>query len=147
MISSTVPSAKYSCSGSPPRFWNGSTAIDGLSGRVGVGTEVDADTQHDAAGIWQFAVRYGHIALQVDCTLHGVNRATELDEHAVPSDLEDAAVVASNDRFQHLLPPGPQYGHCTGLILLHQPAVSDHIGRENGGEPALDAFFGHVLPL
>jgi hypothetical protein len=32
MISSTMPSAKYSCSGSPDRFWNGSTAIDGLSG-------------------------------------------------------------------------------------------------------------------
>jgi hypothetical protein len=33
MISSTMPSAKYSCSGSPLMFWNGSTAIDGLSGR------------------------------------------------------------------------------------------------------------------
>ena len=33
MISSTMPSAKYSCSGSPLIFWNGSTAIDGLSGR------------------------------------------------------------------------------------------------------------------
>ena len=32
MISSTIPSAKYSCSGSPLMFWNGSTAIDGLSG-------------------------------------------------------------------------------------------------------------------
>ena len=31
MISSTMPSAKYSCSGSPLMFWNGSTAIDGLS--------------------------------------------------------------------------------------------------------------------
>jgi hypothetical protein len=33
MISSTMPSTKYSCSGSPDMFWNGSTAIDGLSGR------------------------------------------------------------------------------------------------------------------
>ena len=33
MISSTIPSAKYSCSGSPLIFSNGSTAIDGLSGR------------------------------------------------------------------------------------------------------------------
>src|SRR5262249_42431500 len=33
IISSTIPSAKYSCSGSPLIFWNGSTAIDGLSGR------------------------------------------------------------------------------------------------------------------
>src|SRR5215475_10501838 len=32
MISSTMPSAKYSCSGSPLMFWNGSTAMEGLSG-------------------------------------------------------------------------------------------------------------------
>ena len=32
VISSTMPSAKYSCSGSPDMFWNGSTASDGLSG-------------------------------------------------------------------------------------------------------------------
>ena len=30
MISSTIPSAKYSCSGSPLRFSNGSTAIEAL---------------------------------------------------------------------------------------------------------------------
>ena len=32
MISSTIPSAKYSCFGSPLRFWNGKTAVDGLGG-------------------------------------------------------------------------------------------------------------------
>ena len=31
--SSAIPSTKYSCSGSPLRLSNGSTAIDGLSGR------------------------------------------------------------------------------------------------------------------
>ena len=29
-----MPSAKYSCSGSPDMFWNGSTAMEGLSGSV-----------------------------------------------------------------------------------------------------------------
>src|SRR6266550_992224 len=38
MISSTMPSAKYSCSGSPDMFWNGSTAIDGLSGSGSAGS-------------------------------------------------------------------------------------------------------------
>jgi len=33
MISSTMPSAKYSCSGSPLILSKGNTAIDGLSGR------------------------------------------------------------------------------------------------------------------
>ena len=33
MMSSAMPSEKYSCSGSPLKFANGSTAIDGLSGK------------------------------------------------------------------------------------------------------------------
>src|SRR5215471_11866549 len=35
MISSTMPSAKYSCSGSPPMLVKGRTAMDGLSGNGG----------------------------------------------------------------------------------------------------------------
>jgi len=37
MISSTMPSAKYSCSGSPLRLAKGNTAIDGLSGKDSAG--------------------------------------------------------------------------------------------------------------
>ena len=37
-ISSTMPSAKYSCSGSALIFANASTAIDGLSGSGSAGT-------------------------------------------------------------------------------------------------------------
>ena len=37
MMSSAMPSAKYSWSGSALIFVNGSTAIDGLSGRLGIG--------------------------------------------------------------------------------------------------------------
>ena len=37
MMSSTMPSTKYSCSGSPLIFWNGKTAIDGLSGSASAG--------------------------------------------------------------------------------------------------------------
>src|SRR5438477_11591000 len=37
MMSSTTPSAKYSCSGSPLRFWNGRSAIEGFSGSASGG--------------------------------------------------------------------------------------------------------------
>jgi len=39
MISSTMPSAKYSCSGSPLILAKGSTAIDGLSGNGSAGVD------------------------------------------------------------------------------------------------------------
>jgi hypothetical protein len=41
IISSTMPSAKYSCSGSPLILANGNTAIDGLSGNARAGSEAD----------------------------------------------------------------------------------------------------------
>src|SRR5262249_19740636 len=31
----------------------------------------------------------------------------------------------------------------TRLILLHDTAIADHIGGKDGGEPTLDALFGH----
>ena len=37
MMSSAIPSAKNSCSASPLMFWNGSTAIEGLSGKASAG--------------------------------------------------------------------------------------------------------------
>ena len=42
VMSSTIPSAKYSCSGSPLMFWKGSTAIEGLSGRDSAGLSESA---------------------------------------------------------------------------------------------------------
>ena len=48
VMSSTIPSAKYSCSGSPLMFWNGRTAIDGLSGSGSGGRSgrAEADAEH-----------------------------------------------------------------------------------------------------
>jgi len=40
MMSSTIPSAKYSCSGSPLMFRNGKTAMDGFSGNAGAVADV-----------------------------------------------------------------------------------------------------------
>src|ERR1051325_9543406 len=55
MMSSTMPSAKYSCSGSLLMFWNGSTAIDGLSGIESEGPPV-ADAPSGAAwAAWSVA--------------------------------------------------------------------------------------------
>lgn len=51
-MSSTMPSAKYSCSGSPLMFWKGSTAIEGLLGSAGRAVGVSyAATSLCVAGI------------------------------------------------------------------------------------------------
>ena len=50
MISSTIPSAKYSCSGSPLRLAKGRTAIDGLSRRASAGLGGSAAIDRASAG-------------------------------------------------------------------------------------------------
>ena len=51
MMSSVMPSAKYSCSGSPLMLVNGRTAIEGLSGRTRVGRQFRAGSDpSDARG-------------------------------------------------------------------------------------------------
>ena len=42
---------------------------------------------------------------------------------------------------------GLEGGQRTGLVRLHEAAVADHIGGQNGGKTALGAFFGHLVPL
>jgi hypothetical protein len=44
-----MPSAKYSCSGSPDMFWNGKTATDGFSGSGNAGATEVATTANEVA--------------------------------------------------------------------------------------------------
>jgi hypothetical protein len=53
VISSTIPSAKYSCSGSPLILPNGSTAIEGVSG-----TGTEEPITGAAVGEISFLIRY-----------------------------------------------------------------------------------------
>ena len=50
MMSSEIPSLKYSCSGSPLMFSNGSTAMDGLSGSGKAMRSTDAGSSRGAHG-------------------------------------------------------------------------------------------------
>jgi len=50
MMSSTTPSAKYSCSGSPLMFWNGKAAMEGLSGRASACAGVSFDSAGSVLG-------------------------------------------------------------------------------------------------
>ena len=56
-MSSTMPSAKYSCSGSPLMFWNGRTASEGLSGqregRTLGGVEANAENANGLRDVLQ----------------------------------------------------------------------------------------------
>ncbi len=86
----------------------------------------------------------GHALLQFDRALHGVDGAGELHQHAIAHHLDDAALVLCYQRLEDALAPLPQRRQRAGLVLLHEPAVTDHIGGKDGGEAALSTFSGHA---
>src|SRR5208283_4784077 len=128
MISSTMPSTKYSCSGSPLILAKGSTAIDGLSGSgsvAGIGqgldprgdvdavtidvvalddhvAEIDADAQLDAVVCRDIRVPVGHRLLHRDRAAHRIDDAGKFHQQAVAGGLDDAAMMLGDFRIDEL---------------------------------------------
>ena len=50
-------------------------------------------------------------------------------------------------RIDELLAECLERGECAGLVGLHEPAVSNHVGGEDRRKPSLDTFFGHEWPF
>src|SRR5262249_52557909 len=109
--------------------------------------EIQSYTQDDRPVLWQRRVCLLHPILDIDCALNRINGARELGQGAVTHDPNDTAAVFGEQRFENCFAPVSQRGHRTDLVPLHEPAVADHIGRQNGGEAALSAFFGHAEQL
>jgi len=51
--------------------------------------------------------------------------------------------VTSNDRLHHFLAPRVQDSERPSFVLAHQPAKTDYVRGEYGGEATLDPIFGH----
>src|SRR5262249_61547332 len=76
--------------------------------------------------------------------LHGVDCTGELHQHAVAHHLDYAALMLGYQRLEDALTPFLQRRQRTGLVLLHQAAVADHIRREDGGKAAWNALLSHA---
>src|SRR5688572_19394324 len=97
--------------------------------------QVDADAQaHQPAGR-NPGVLVGDGALDGLRALDGVHGARELRHQAVADAAEDAAVELAHQRVEESA-PDRERGKRAGLVGGHQPAVVDHVGREDGGNLA-----------
>src|SRR5262245_25503582 len=86
-----------------------------------------------------------HTFLEVDSTLKGVDGAGEFHQHTITGDLENTSSVFGEKRLQHTFATCLQGCQCGSLVLLHQPTITNHIGRQDGGKAALGAFFSHPV--
>src|SRR5437868_1087103 len=113
MISSTIPSAKYSCSGSPLILANGKTAIDGLSGSGNI--------------------VYSYRGLYRNRALDGIDRAGEVGDDAIPGGVEDSPPMR-RDQLIDGDTAGLQPGERANLVTRHQPAIAGNVSGEDRGE-------------
>src|SRR4051794_7032825 len=85
-------------------------------------------------------------SLHRDGTLHGIDRAGEVSDHAVPGGVEDAATM----RRDQLVDDGAaslQSGERAEFVVRHQPAIPGDVGGEDRGEFALYRLDRHAWLL
>src|SRR5262249_2404187 len=110
-------------------------------------TEIDADAQHDALVVRLADPGLGHPFLQLDGAANRIDRAGELDQHAVTHHLDNPTVVSRDKRTQNVASTNFERRQRADLVLLHKAAVANDIGGKNGGKATLAALFDHFAPM
>ncbi|ESX63972.1 hypothetical protein X759_32575 [Mesorhizobium sp. LSHC420B00] len=82
--------------------------------------------------------------LDVDRTGNGVNNAGELSQNPIAGRLENPTHVFGDLWIDQLGPQRPQRSQRAHLVMAHEPAVTDHIGSEYGGQTALHGALDHA---
>ena len=99
--------------------------------------EIDADAKPDLLCCSHSLIALGHLALDRGSTLDRVDDAGELDERTVAHEFDDAAMERFNRGVDQFATAALQSLERTYLILAHEAAVADHIGRKDCGKPSL----------
>jgi len=97
MMSSVIPSAKYSCSGSPLIFEKGNTAIDGI---LNLAKEGEHPRAYEVAG--QLIKTQSEIAQNL-LDLQGTLKKLKEEKGNVPKNVTNALFVGSTTELQKLI--------------------------------------------
>ena len=89
-----------------------------------------------ALGRGEGGIGGGDAALQLGGAGDGLDHACELGQHAIAHELHDAPAVPGDEGLDQLLLLAAQRVQRAGLVGVHQPAVVDDVGGENGEQPA-----------
>ena len=104
--------------------------------------EVHADAEGDTSILRCPGIAFGHLALHGNRTGDGLDHARELDQNAIAGGLDDAPAMLADFRIDQLAPMRLEPREGIFLVGAHQPAVTRHVGGENGRQPAFGAFPG-----
>ena len=109
--------------------------------------QIDADAELDPPRRRHIGIAPRHPALDFGCACHRVYDAMEFHQHAVAGRLDDTAPVLGNGGINELKAMGLEARKRPRLVDLHQPAIADHVGGKDCGEPSLGSGRFHFPPL
>jgi hypothetical protein len=95
---------------------------------------VDADAKLNAALRRQASIALDHPVLHINSAAHGIDNASELDENAVSSPLNDAAVMRRDGGIEQIAPQPAQPRKRPLLVGTGKLAVPGHICCQNCGQ-------------
>ena len=96
--------------------------------------EIDPDAEHDPGVLGKVEVLLRDDPLNFDRACHGIDDAGELDQRPVAHELDDAAVVSIDQRFDEFAAKRLEPGKCARLVQAHQAAVPHHVGGEDSDQ-------------
>ena len=108
--------------------------------------EIDPDAEADPLGVRPLGLALCRPLLQQDGAAHGVDDARELDERAVAHQLDRTPPVLGDQRLHEFAAQCLQTGKRAVLVALDERRKADHVGRHDGGDPALDPWRQPHLP-
>src|SRR5689334_16344452 len=121
--------------------------IDAIAVNVGAFTdnvaEIYSDPKHNVTIIGNGFVGVRHLLLKLDRRVDRVHRTSKFNQYTIAHHFHDPPTVRTDRWFKDGFSSFLQRGKSARLVSFHESAVAYHIGREDGGETALSAFFGH----
>jgi hypothetical protein len=108
--------------------------------------DVDADPIFKPPDLGHSRILLGHAALHLDSAARGIDRAGELDQHAVAGRLDDPPAMCGDGGINQGLSGGLETNQYAFFVRTHQAAVSRDIRRQNRRKPPFHTIVGHNGP-
>ncbi len=109
-------------------------------------TQVDPDAKQHAPIVGKLFVLRRQRALDLESAAHRADGTGELGEQVVARGVDYSATEGLDEALD-LTAMSPKRAHRGLVVFAHQSAVTDRIGAENGGQPAIQRIRGHLLWL
>ena len=110
-------------------------------------SDVNADAKFDPLVLWDIGILFRHTTLNFIGTPHGVNHASELDQSAIASILDDMSTMIGDFGIEKRLSERSQSRQRAFFIESYKAARANNIGRQNSRQAPLYVLVTQDAPI